>query len=122
MLGWALAIAAAILLIAVNGAVGFLGSEDNPANAIFAGVIGVAIVGSIVARFRAAGMVRAMYCTAAVQALVGLVALAAGLGTQGWGGVYEVVLGTGLFTTLWLSSAWLFHRAARQRSHSAAAP
>lgn len=115
MLGWAVAIGSAALLVVVNGAVGFLGSEDNPANAIFAGVIAVAALGALVARFRPAGMSRAMQVTAAAQLLVGVVALVAGLGSAGWGGVYEVMLGTTLFGGLWLFSAWLFRRAARLR-------
>jgi O-antigen/teichoic acid export membrane protein len=109
--GAVVAAAAMLLLVMVNLAVGFLGSEDNPANVIFLAVIAVAIVGSIIARFRAAGMAKAMSATAAVQLLIGLIALAASLGSAGWHGVYEVALGTGLFGALWLLSAWLFRKA-----------
>jgi len=35
-----------------------------------------------------------------------------GWASPGSEGVYEVVLGTGLFTPLWLLSAWLFRKAA----------
>jgi hypothetical protein len=105
-------VAAAFLLIWVNLAVGFLGNEDNPANLMFGGVLATAIIGSIIARFRPAGMAAAMYATAAVQGLVGAIALAAGLGSGGWDGLYEVVMGTSLFGALWLASAWLFRKAA----------
>ena len=50
-LGALLAVAAVILLVWVNGAVGFLGDEGNPANLLFAGVIAVAVIGAVVARF-----------------------------------------------------------------------
>ena len=106
------AVAAAFLLIWVNLAVGFLGNEDNPANLMFGGVLATAIIGSIIARFRPAGMAAAMYATAAVQGLVGAIALAAGLGSGGSDGLYEVVMGTSLFGALWLASAWLFRKAA----------
>lgn len=119
--GVGIAVAATFLLIWVNGAVGFLGSEDNPANLIFFGVIAIAALGSFIAGFRAAGMARAMFATAAAQALVGVVALAAGLGSPGYEGLYEAVMGTTVFTALWLLSAWLFHKAAGKQAPVAAA-
>jgi hypothetical protein len=109
--GAAVAVAASFLLVIVNGAVGFLGDEDNPANLIFLGIILIAALGSAIARFRAAGMARAMFTTAAAQVLAGIVALAAGLGSAGADGIYEVVLGTSLFSGLWLLSAGLFRKA-----------
>ena len=105
------AVVAAFLLIWANLAVGFLGDEDNPANLMFGGVLATAIAGSIIARFRPADMAKAMYATAVAQGLVGVIALAAGLGSGGSDGLYEVVMGTSLFGALWLLSAWLFRRA-----------
>lgn len=110
------AVAAAFLLVWVNLAVGFLGSEDDPANLMFAGVLAVAIIGSVIARFQPAAMARAMAATAAAQAIAGMIALAGGLGSPGASGLYEAVLGSGLFASLWLLSAWLFRKAARQQT------
>ncbi|TGX44764.1 hypothetical protein E5A74_07915 [Sphingomonas naasensis] len=110
--GAGVAVVAAFLLLWVNGAVGVLGDEDNPANLMFVGVLAIALAGAFVADFRPAGMARAMLATAAAQLLVGIVALAAGLGSPGYAGLYEVVLGTGVFGGLWLLSAGLFRRAA----------
>ena len=59
------AVAAIFLLIWVNGAVGFLGDEDNPANLMFGGVILVAVVGSVFLGFQPRGMARAMFAAAA---------------------------------------------------------
>lgn len=119
--GVGMAVAATFLLIWVNGAVGFLGDEGNPANLIFFGVIAIAILGSFIAGFRAAGMARAMFATAAAQLLVGVIALAAGLGSPGYEGLYEAVMGTTVFTALWLISAWLFHKAAGKQTPAVAA-
>src|ERR687896_2261411 len=47
-----IALAAAFLLFWVNGAVGVIGSEDNPANVMYFGVLAIAIIGAIIARFR----------------------------------------------------------------------
>ena len=110
--GAAMAVATGFLLIWVNLAVGMLGGEANPANLLFAGVIGVGVVGAVAGRFRAAGMVRAMTAAAVAQALVGVAAPLFGLGSAGAAGVYEAVLATVPFGGLWLGSAWLFRRAA----------
>lgn len=104
--GLGIAVAAALLQIWINLAVGVVGSEDNPANLIYAGVLGVALGGALLARFRAPGMARAMIATAAAQGMAFVVALAAGLGFTGPITVF--------FGALWLIAAWLFRRAARQ--------
>lgn len=112
------AVAAAFLLVWINGAVGIIGSENNDANLMFFGVLAVSVVGSIIARFRPKGMARAMYATAFAQATVGAIALTAKLGTGGHSWPWDVIVLTGFFTALWLASAWLFRIAAR-RQHAA---
>jgi hypothetical protein len=111
--GAGIAIAASFGLVWVNLAVGFLGDEGNPANLMFLSVLAVALVGSAMARFQAAGMSKATFAAAATQVLIGVIALAAGWASPGPAGLYEVTLGTGLFTGLWLFSAWLLREAAR---------
>ena len=118
----ATAIATAFLLVWVNLAVGFLGDEDNPANLIFIAVLAVAIGGAFLARFEAAAMTRAMLAAAAGQALAGVAGLAAGWASPGNSGIYEVVMGTSLFTGLWLVSAGLFGTAARRQRDREARP
>ncbi len=110
--GACLTIAASVLLLWVNGAVGFLGDENNPANLMFIGVIGVAVIGSVVAGFRARGMALAMFAAAAAQVAVGVTALALGWSSPGNDGLYEVVMGTSVFGALWLVSGGLFRLAA----------
>jgi hypothetical protein len=111
-LGAVLAVATAFLLVWVNLAVGFLGSEKNASNLVFLAVLSVALIGATVARSHAAGMARVMVMTAAVQVLIGLVAIPAGWASPGSEGLYEVAMGTTLFTALWLAAAYLFRRAA----------
>ncbi len=109
----AVAVLAAFLLVWVNLAVGLFGSEDNPANLMFFGVILFALAGALLVRMRASGMAQVMAATAGVQALVGVAGLVFDLTSPGARGVYEVVVATTLFGSLWLFSAWLFHRAAK---------
>lgn len=110
------ALAAAFVLVWMNLAVGIIGTEGNPANLMFGGVLAIGIVGAIVARCRPEGMARALCATALAQASVGVVALAAGPSAAEPIRPIEVLLLTGLFATLWLLSAWLFHKAAREQA------
>lgn len=115
------AVVAAFLLIWFNLAVGIVGSEDNPANLMYFGVLAVGIVGAILARFQPDGMARALVATALTQALVGAIALIAGWGSEGENWPQVIVVLNGFFAALWLGSAWLFRRAARGEAPAGAA-
>ena len=110
-----IAIAAAFFLVWSNLAVGIIGTERNPANLMYGGVLAVGIIGAIIARFRARGMARALVAMALAQALVAAIILIAG-----WG--YEASALTGLFGAPWLLSAWLFRKAAREQAFAGAMP
>lgn len=109
-----LAIATAFILVWANGAVGLIGDENNPANLMYAGVVGVGVVGALVSRFRPPGMARTMVATAGAQAAVAAVALMAGLAPSAAGLPWGVLIPTGFFAALWLASAWLFRRSGRE--------
>jgi hypothetical protein len=103
--GVAAALVASFLIIWVNGAVGMIGDEGNPYNLLFLGVIAVALMGAALARFRAAGMARAMVIAAIAQSAVALCGMPADLR----GGILSAC-----FAGLWLLSATLFRKAARE--------
>jgi GNAT superfamily N-acetyltransferase len=109
----AVALAAAFILVWVNAAVGIIGSEDNPANLMYGGVLAVGIVGAVIARFQPHGMARALVATALAQVSVAAIALIAGLGSTA-SGPLEILTLNGCFAALWLMSAWLFRKAARE--------
>jgi hypothetical protein len=110
----ALALLEAFLLIWINGAVGIIGNEDNPANIVFGVILLMAIAGSIVARAKAAAMVRAMAVPGVAQAMVGAYVLATALaGDEPPGSFGLFVLIEGL-AALWFASAFLFAKAARE--------
>ena len=105
--GMAAALAGAFMTIWANAAVGMIGSEDNPYNFLFAGVLLIALAGSIVGRFRAAGMMWAMAATAA-----GDVAVAAGgLMQDPRGALFSMGFGG-----IWLVAAALFWVATRREA------
>lgn len=111
--GTALAVLTAFLLVWIDLAVGIIGSESDDANLLFAGVLTVAVGGACLARFRPAGMARAMAATAAAHTLVAAVALVGrwGAGAPGW--PRDVIGTTLIFDALWLTAALLFRRASR---------
>ncbi len=116
------ALAAAFILVWVNGAVGIIGDASNDANMMYIGVIAVGIIGAVIARFQPHGMARALYATALAQALVAVIALIAGLGSTGPIWPRDILILTGFFAALWLLSAWLFRNAAREQSSAGAEP
>lgn len=102
----AIAVVSGFLLVWINLAVGILGNESNPANLMYFGVLAVGAAGALIARFRAQGMARALQATAVAQTAVAVIALIAGYGAT--------VLLTIVFVLLWLASARLFGKAARE--------
>jgi len=114
-IGVAVALAAAVLQVWINLAVGIVGSEDNPVNQGFYGVVVAAGACAFTARFKADGMARAMLATAGVQALLALaVATAPSTARDEPMGALGVLALSGGFAALWLASAASFHKSARQ--------
>ena len=118
--GAAVAIGAAFLLVLANLAVGVIGSEGNPANLLYLGVLALGIGGAFAAEFKPRGMARATGAMAVAATAVGVLALAAGWGA-GSENPLRAIIGTTVFLAgAWLLSAWLFRRAARELAGGAA--
>lgn len=115
-----LALGSAVLLGWVNGAVGIIGSEDDPANLMYGGVLVVGVIGSVIARFKPEGMARALFATALAQTLVAVIALVGRMGSP-YSGPLEIVTINGFFVALFVGSAVLFWKAAHGRPNRVAA-
>ncbi|MDE2996584.1 MAG: hypothetical protein OXT73_07600 [Bacteroidota bacterium] len=113
--GLGLAIAAVFLLFWMNGAVGIIGAENNDANMWYLAVIGLAVFGSIVVRYRSAGMAWIMGSCAAGMIVIALVALVLGWGFSGPVWPNDVIMITIFFVSMFAGSAWLFQQAAGKR-------
>jgi hypothetical protein len=116
-----IACAAGLILVWINAAVGIIGSEDNPANLMYFGVLAVGFIGAFIARFRARGMSRALVATAMAQALVPVIALII------WrpdfnAGVVQVLMLNAVFVAQWLVSALLFRHSAARPSKTTGEP
>lgn len=111
-LGAAAAIATSFLLVWINLAVGIIGSENNPLNLMFFGVIAAAIAGGIAARFRADGIARAMTVAAVLQGMIGFGVFLTDSGATEPPGRIGLLLLIELFAVGWAVSALLFRKAA----------
>lgn len=107
-----IALAAMLLLVWINLAVGIIGSENNPANLLYAGVIALGIIGALIVRFRAHGMVRVLAVMAIVQLLVPVIALIVwSPAVTSWSpGLVGVFILNAFFAVLFIGSALLFRR------------
>ena len=112
-LGAGLAVLVSFLLIWVNGAVGVIGDEDNPANLMLMGVILIALAGSALARFEAKGMARAMLVAFALTAAIAVAALVLGWGAGDPPGAVRLAMLIGGFSAMWGLSSALFAKTGR---------
>jgi hypothetical protein len=105
LLGAGLAAGGAFLTVWANLAVGIIGSETDPVNDLFFGVVAIPVIGALFVQCRPGGMAWVMVATAMAQVGVCLYAWLTG---QGY-----VFVFTAAMCTLWLASAGLFRESAR---------
>lgn len=110
--GVGFALAAAFLTIWAIAAVGMIGDEDDPFNLLFIAIVGLALLGGIVSRFRAGAMAVTTATAAAAQVVVSVV----GMSQDPRGGILSATFGA-----IWLISAALFWKAARDQAAQSAA-
>lgn len=116
---------AAVLLFWVNGAVGIIGNEGQPANLLYGAVFAVGFFGAIITRFKPHGMARVLFAMAFVQALVPVIALIIWppqVISWGEAGVTGVFVLNAYFVMLFAGSACLFRNAAREQPPAGAGP
>ncbi|GIU83111.1 MAG: hypothetical protein D6687_02880 [Acidobacteria bacterium] len=113
-LGACLALVSAFLLIWINAAVGIIGSEKNPANLMYFGVIGAGILGVVFARFKSKGMMRSLITVASLFVLIAVSVLAFDLGTKEFSDKIKALVLNGFFATSFATSALLFWMVSRK--------
>ena len=109
-------LAGAFLLFWVNGAVGIIGNEGQPANLMYGAVFAVGFIGSLMARFKPHGMACTLFAAALIQMLVPVIALLIWPPpVTSWApGVFGVFVISAFFAMLFIGSALLFRRAAQE--------
>lgn len=107
-----------LLLIWINLAVGLIGSENNPANWMYAAVLGVVYGGAFASRLKVETMVWVMCAAAVSQILVAFIAIIAGWGQEGANWPWSIVGINLIFASMWLGTAGLFERASKNQNIS----
>jgi len=100
--GFIFAVGTGFVTVWVNIAVGMIQDEGDALNLVFLGVLVVAVVGTLLARFQASGLSTVMLVTGASQALIGLCVLAFGMDDASTGALIAA------FALPWWVSAGLF--------------
>ena len=110
-------LAGVLLLGWVSGAVGIIGSENQPVNLMYWAVPAVLLIGSLISGFNPRGMARTLFAAALVQVSVPVAALFISPEVS-WGnaGVIGVFVFNSIFAVLFLGSALLFRRASAMGS------
>lgn len=112
----AIAVAAGFLHVWITGAVGIIGSENNPGNLLYLAAVAIAVIGSIVALGRPAAMAWAMGATGVAEVLAPIIAYA-GVANPVTDVLRPEVFASGIvFTGMWLVSAALFRSAASEQA------
>jgi len=107
-----LAGATSLLLLMMIGAVGVIGAEGDPFDRVYFGVVGLGVVGALVARFRAGGMAYALFAMATAMVAVIAVALIVGKQDSPVSSVFEIVGLNGFFVAMFSVCGMLFRKAA----------
>lgn len=117
-----LALVTCLMIVWANGAVGIIGSEDNPINLLFFIVLAIGFLGTIIARLRPIPMSRVVFTMALVHALltfIGILLWQPELDTvEGAVGVLRTCVASGMFAVLFVGSALLFRQAGAQDLYS----
>ena len=103
----------------VSGAVGIIGSENQPVNLMYWAVPAVLLIGSLISGFNPRGMARTLFAAALVQILVPVIALIISPEVN-WGGagVIGVFVFNSIFAVLFAGSGLLFLRAAHKENQN----
>jgi hypothetical protein len=120
--GLGLAVATCLLLSWMNLAVGIAGDEDNPVNLSFFGLVALVAVAAYAAEFRAKGMMRTLFCVAAIQLMLGLIVATGPVAEREPTGATGLLVLNGFFALLWIAAGALFARAGRPGAELASAP
>lgn len=102
----------ALFLVWINGAVGIIGTEKAPANALYFSVLAIGAIGALIARFNPKGMSYTLFTAAAVAFLIPIAASIIWEPLSGIDLIKTFVLSSG-FAVLFAISGGLFRRAAK---------
>lgn len=116
-----LALFGGLFLVWSSLAVGLVGSSGEPVDLMYAAVLAVGIIGTIIVRYRPAGMARTLFATAAAHAVITAIVLLLVDRIPSASPPAVLVRVNALFVLLFVGSGLLFRYAARSRPAAQAA-
>lgn len=115
-----IAVVTSLLIIWGNGAVGFIGSENNPINLLYGVVLAVEIIGLAISRLKLNGMSNTMFAAAFTQFIIPVIAVFHWKSTgasemEYWGsaGILQIFAFNGFFVLMFILSGILFSNATK---------
>src|SRR5690606_31608444 len=109
------------LAVGLVGLVGLVGSSGEPVDLLYAAVLAVGIIGTIIVRYRPAGMARTLFVTAAAHAVITAIVLLLVDRIPSASPPAVLVRVNALFVLLFVGSGLLFRYASRSRPAAQAA-
>lgn len=106
-----LALGSSFFLIWSNLAVGLIGSESNAINLSYFGVILIGVIGAVISRFKANGLMITLFSMAGAMVLIALIAFVLGAHNYPYSSVMEILGVTGFFVVPFVLSGLLFRNA-----------
>ena len=110
------AIGSTLLLIWVNLAVGLIGSGGHAGNFLYAGIVAIAIISTILSRFKPKGMQYAMFAVVGALALLTAIAFMANMHHYPGSSSAEILGVNAFFATLFAISGLLFRYVALEQA------
>jgi len=120
-IGLALAVASMLFLLWGVGAMGIVGAEGDAFDRLYFAVVGIGVVGALLARFQAPGMAGVLTAMALAVATITALALILGKQQSPVSSIGEILMVNALFVALFAVAAWLFRIAARG-AHTSSRP
>ncbi len=113
----AISVFGVLLLIWMSLGIGIIGEDENPKNIVYAGVVAIGVIGTILSRRKPAGMALTLFTMALAQAVIAIISILLKAGMP-WSPPAELLGLNGIFIVLFTAAGLLFHRA-RRNAHKA---
>ncbi len=108
----AISVFGVLLLIWMSLGIGIIGEDGNPTNLVYAGVVAIGLVGTILSRRKPVGMALTLFTMALAQAVIAIIAILLKAGMP-WSPPAELLGLNGIFIVLFTFAGILFRRARR---------
>lgn len=111
-----LSIFGVFLLIWMSLGIGIIGEDGNPKNIVYAGVVLIGIIGTILSRKKPMGMALTLFTMALAQSVIAIIAILLKAGMP-WSPPAELLGLNGIFIVLFTTAGLLFRRSQKIKGH-----